>query len=126
MQHGHPTPPRRPCLFFVPTRESDSVESVLGWGGLIIVACLTSGHHRIPEKEQKAACLPSHKQSTRRKQGDQPLDFPAGSLALEASCFPSLPGPGSVPGELSACLVNRCQKAKCNSYGLLVCFLTLT
>ena len=66
-----------------------SQEGVRVWGagqGPLAVEC---GHHGIPEKEQKASCLPSPEQSTRRKSGHSALGFsPQETRALQGLPLP--------------------------------------
>ena len=90
--HTHPHPnshqefPPHPSLPQEQELESsrEGVGVWVGGQGPLAVEC---GHHGIPEKEQKAPCLPSPEQSTRRKSGHSALGFsPAGN-----------PGPAGPP-----------------------------
>ena len=89
--------------------------------GPLAVEC---GHHGIPEKEQKAPCLPSPEQSTRRKSGHSALGFsPQETRALQGLPLPLPHLPGTAPREPRALWLNR--KGRVQSIICLAVYLTL-
>lgn len=85
------------------------------WGRRVQYSCLLKEQaSEIPGSRRKNRRLLALFPLNNRPEGSgdtRALDFPPGNLdPTGASCFPSLTGPGSDPGEFSASLVNRCQK----------------